>query len=176
MHKFFFIMTIMMVISLAIAFAWDSLSVVKNSVHSVLDPSAGALIDWNLTIGMLIIVFILSMITTLLQKYTTDQETLSELKKQQKEVQLEMKKYRDNPEKVMELQRSSMPVTMKIMELSMRSALYTIIPFILLFRWFMDYFSNAGNPLFFGFITWFWFYLIFAIIFSSILRKWFNVA
>jgi uncharacterized membrane protein (DUF106 family) len=65
---------------------------------------------------------------------------------------------------------------MKIMELSMRSAFYTIIPFILLFRWFMDYFAEMPEFRFVGFFSWFWFYLVFAIIFSSILRKVLRVA
>ncbi|MEK6895715.1 MAG: EMC3/TMCO1 family protein [Nanoarchaeota archaeon] len=176
MHKFFFVMSILMVVSLIIAFMWDSLPVVKDSVHSVLNPTLGKLLDWNLTWGMFIIVFLIAVITTMIQKYTTDQETLRQLKKEQKEMQEEMKKFKDNPTKVMEMQKAALPASMKIMELSMRSAFYTIIPFILLFRWFMDYFTDAGNPHFFGFFSWFWFYLIFVIIFSSILRKVFNVA
>ena len=176
MHKFFFVMSILMVISLVIAFAWNSLPSVKGAVHSVLDPSAGKLLNWNTTWGMLIIVFILTIITTLLQKYTTDQETLRQLKKEQKEIQEEMKKFRDNPDKVMELQKSAFPASMKIMELSMRSTFYTIIPFILLFRWFYDYFAEIPNFRFFGFFSWIWFYLLFAIIFSGFERKWFNVA
>src|SRR3989344_815419 len=175
MHKFFFVMSILMIVSLIIAVMWDSLRLVKDSVHSALDPSAGALLNWNTTWGMLIIILILSIITTLLQKYTTDQATLRELRKQQKEIQKEIKKHRDNPQKVMELQRSSLPASMKMMQLSMRSAFYTIIPFILLFRWFLDYFATIPDFRFFGFISWFWFYLIFAIIFGSIQRKMFNV-
>ena len=176
MHKFFFVMSILMIVSLIIAFMWDSLRLVKDSVHSALDPSAGALLNWNTTWGMLIIILILSIITTLLQKYTTDQATLRELRKQQKEIQKEIKKHRDNPQKVMELQRSSLPASMKMMQLSMRSAFYTIIPFILLFRWFLDYFATIPDFRFFGFFSWFWFYFIFTIIFSSFLRKWFNIA
>lgn len=165
-----------MVVSLVVAFMWDSLESVKRVVHSVLDPSAGALLGWEITFGMLIIIFILTAITTLIQKYTTDQETLRNLKKEQKELSEEMKKYRSNPEKVLELQKSALPTSMKIMELSMRSAFYTIIPFILLFRWFMDYFAEIPEFRFFGFFSWFWFYLVFAIIFSSILRKVLRVA
>jgi uncharacterized membrane protein (DUF106 family) len=55
----------------------------------------------------------------------------------------------------------------------MRPLLYTAIPFVLFFRWFADYFSNPFFAAFrfFGFLSWFWFYLIGSIIFSSIFRK-----
>ncbi len=75
------------------------------------------------------------------------------------------------PEKMMEFQKNLWPTTMKIMEVSMKSSLFTIIPFILLFRWFMDFFTAIPDFRFFGFLSWFWFYLIFSIVFSSVLRK-----
>ncbi len=176
LNKVFLIMSIFMVISLSIAFLWDSLLIVKNFVHAILDPTFGAMIQWNLTLGMLVVVFIMALLTTLAQKYATDQETLKELKQDQKEIQKEMNKYKQDPQKMLEIQKSLMPTTMKIMELSMRGSMFTIIPFILLFRWFMDFFETIGNPKFFGFMTWFWFYLIFVMIFSSILRKALKVA
>jgi len=42
---------------------------------------------------------------------------------------------------------------------------------ILLFRWFMDYFSAIPDFRFLGFFTWFWFYLLSYMIFSGIIRK-----
>ncbi|MFH1787607.1 MAG: EMC3/TMCO1 family protein [archaeon] len=162
---------LIMFASLAIAFFWDSASFIKDGVHSILDPSAGVLLNWDVTWGMLILVFIISLITTLVQKYATDQKTLRELKKEQKILQDEMKKYKDHPEKMIELQKKQFEFIPKTMKLSMRALVYTGIPFILFFRWFMDFFTVMGNPKFFGFLSWFWFYLIFSIIFSSILRK-----
>jgi len=164
-----------MLVSLIIAGFWDKFSVLKNSVHLILDPSAGALIEWNLTLGMLILVLIISIITTLIQKYATDQKTLKELRKEQKIVQEEIKKFKDNPQKLMELQKKQFEFLPKTMKLNMRALMFTSIPFILLFRWFWDFFTNLGNPKFFGIFSWFWFYLIFTIIFSSILKKTFDV-
>ena len=176
LKKVFWTMSIFMVISLGIVFLWDSIEPLKNFVHRILDPSFGALLNWNITGGMLLIVFLIALLTTLIQKYTTDQTTLKELKKQQKDIQKEMNKYKQDPQKMMEIQKSLMPTSMKIMELSMRGSMYTIIPFILLFRWFMDFFTALGAVKFFGFISWFWFYLIFVMIFSGILRKALKVA
>jgi uncharacterized membrane protein (DUF106 family) len=166
---------IIMILSLAVAAFWDSLPIIKNSVHWVLNPSAGALLNWNPTLGMLIIVLIISLFTTLVQKYATDQETLKELRKEQKIIQEEMKKFRHDPAKIMELQKKQFEFMPRTMKLSMRSIVYTGVPFILLFRWFHDYFSAIGELKFFGFLSWFWFYLIFVMIFSTILRKWMKV-
>ncbi len=159
------------VISMLIALLWNSLTFLKNSIHAILDPTAGALLNLDLTIGMLILIFILTFITTLIQKYTTDQETLKDLRKQQREIQKEMRKHRDNPQKVMELNKKSLEFLPRTLKLSMRSFAYTAIPLILFFRWFIDTFEMLGNPKFLGFLSWFLFYLIFSIIFSSILRK-----
>lgn len=164
-----------MIISLAIAGFWNSVPIIKDTVHAILDPSAGVLLNWNLTLGMLIIVFIIAVITTIVQKYATDQEALKELRAEQKILQEEMKKYKEHPEKLMELQKKQLEFIPKTMKLSMRAIVFTGIPFILFFRWFLDFFEAIPEFRFFGFITWFWFYLIFSIIFSSILRKSFNV-
>lgn len=138
MGKFFVIMFSMMAVSLLLAFSWNAVPMVKNSVSSVLNPTAGALINWNLTWGMLILIFIISIITTLAQKYLTDQATIRELKKEQREIQKEIQKFKHDPNKMMELQKEGLPLTFKIMELSMKASIFTIIPFILLFRWFWD--------------------------------------
>ncbi len=162
---------IVMLVSLLIAFLWDSVTVIKNTAGLILNPTAGALLNFNLTWGMIILVFIIAVFMTLVQKYGTDQETLRELKKEQKILQEEMKNYREHPEKMMELQKKQLEFIPKTMKLSMRPIVYTAIPLILFFRWFMDFFSAAGDPRILGFFSWFWFYLLGSIIFSSILRK-----
>ena len=166
---------IILIASMLIAFYWEKLPFIKNSVHFVLNPSAGTLLSWNLSWGMLIIVFAITILTTVVQKYATDQKTLKELKKEQKELQKQMKDVRSHPEKYMELQKKSFPLAMKQMKLSMRAMAFTGIPFILFFRWFSDYFVGAGNPKFWFGMSWFVFYLIFALIFGAILRKWWDV-
>ncbi len=168
---------ITMIASLAIAFLWgkEGFEFIKNSVNAVLNPSAGALLNlsipYGLEIGMILIVLFISIFTTLVQKYCTDQETLKELRKEQKLIQEKSKEFKDHPEKMMEIQKEIMPLTMKTMKLSMRGVMFTGIPFILFFRWFNDFFASAGDPKFFGVLSWLWFYLIVAMVFSTILRK-----
>ncbi len=167
---------IALIISMLIAMFWEKLTFLKNGVHLILDPSAGTLILWNLNFGMLIIVFILTLITTLVQKYTTDQEALKDLKKEQKALQEEMKKNAGDSKKLMELQKKSFESIPKTFKLSMRALAYTAIPLLLFFRWFMDFFKSIGDPKLFLGLGWLFFYLISSIIFSSILRKVLKVA
>ncbi len=169
------ILFIVMIVSLAIASLWESLPFIKQIVHAVLDPTAGVLLDWNLNIGMVIIVFCVSIIISLAQKYLTDQDTLREIKKEQRILQEEMKKYKNEPEKLLELQKKQFEFFPKTMDITMRPLIYTGIPIILFFRWFQDYFSAAGNPKIFGFFSWIWFYLLFSIICSMIIRKAFKI-
>jgi uncharacterized membrane protein (DUF106 family) len=161
---------LVMLASLLIAFFWDNATFIKNAAHSILDPSVGILLEWHLLGGMTIIVLVISIFMTLVQKYATDQETLKSLKKEQKDLQGEMKKYKDHPEKMVEMQKKQMEFIPKMMKMSMRPVMFTGIPLILFFRWFMDFFAAAGNPKMLG-LSWFWFYLIGSMIFSSILRK-----
>jgi uncharacterized membrane protein (DUF106 family) len=166
---------LIMVASMLIAFYWNKLPWISKSIHVVFDPTAGALLDWNLNLGMIIIVLVITLLTTLVQKYATDQKTLKELRKEQKEIQKQMKEFKNHPEKLMELQKKQFAMMPKQMKLSMRAIAYTGIPFILFFRWFNDYFIAAGNPKFILGLGWFLFYLIFAIIFGTILRKYLDV-
>ena len=174
--RFMLVMFGLMAFSFIIIGLWNSVPAIKNGVNYVLNPTLGVLINWNLTWGTLIAFLIIAFITTIIQKYATDQETLKELKQEQKDVQKEMNKYKDDPKKMLEFQKSLWPTSMKIMELSMKSSLFTLIPFVLLFRWFMDVFDALGSPHFFGFLNWFWFYLLSVLIFSGIFRKILKVA
>jgi len=160
---------------MGIAYSWTKIPSVALFFHSIFDPTLGAILNWNVFWGMAFITFVLSIITTLVQKYGTDQKTLSEMKKRQKEIQKEMKEYRDHPQKILELNKESMGFMGEMMKISMGSVVYTIVPFILLFRWFVDYFSILDIK-FLGFLSWFWFYILTSLVFSSILRKILKVA
>ncbi len=162
---------IAILISMMIALFWDSFSFIRNIAHLILDPTAGYILNWNMLWGMLILVFLITLVMTLVQKYVTDQKTLKEMKEQQKTLQEEMKKYKEHPEKLMEMQKKMFGFMPKMMKLSMRGVIYTAIPLILLFRWFYDFFSAIVDYKFFGFLSWFWLYILSSIFFSSILRK-----
>jgi len=169
------IFMLVMLFSLVIAGLWNSFPLIKNSVHFILDPTVGFLLNYNYYVGMFIIVGIISFITMLVQKYGTDQETLKKMREEQKFMREEMKKYKDNPEKILELNKKQLEDMPKLFEITMKPLIYTFVPFVLFFRWFNDYFSATGFK-FFGFFFFIWFYIILSIIFSSIWKKILKVA
>jgi len=170
--KILFLVTIL---GLVVAGIWNAVPAVKTGVHAALDPSIGALMNWNLNIGFTIIVAVLTLITVILQKYMTDQEALKTIKEEQKIIQQEMKLCKDQPEKQMALSRKSMELQMKAMPITMRPVMYTTIPFILSFRWFADYFTPLKDIKLLHFFTastgWIWAYIIVSIIMSLVFRK-----
>ncbi|MFH1802583.1 MAG: EMC3/TMCO1 family protein [archaeon] len=166
---------IVMAVSLGIAFFWPRMPIISQTVHYVLDPTAGVLLNWNATIGIALFSAAISLFITLIQKYTTDQETLRQIKKEQKLIQAEIKKYKHDPEKVLALNKKQFEFLPRTMDITLRPIMYTSIPIILFFRWFNDYF--AANPVkIFGFMSWFWAYILMSFIFTPIFRKVFNVA
>lgn len=161
---------ISMLIPFVVFGLWDKYPIIKTSVHAVLDPTFGAMLNFNLILGFIIIIGIISLLQTIAQKYLTNQVELKKLKHEQKLLQEEMQKYKDHPEKLMELQKKSFEFVPKTMDLTMGSVIYTSVPFILLFRWFTLYLQ----PIWGGW--WILYYIIGSMIFSSMFRKWMDVA
>jgi len=164
------IMFLVMILSFGLAGAWNYYPIISQSAHYALDPTAGALMNFNIYLGMTIVVFIITLVTVIIQKYGTNQEELKKLKEEQKILQEEMKKYKDHPEKLMELQKKSFEFMPRTMDLTMKPLIYTAIPFVLFFRWFNDYFLLHEFK-FLGILSWFWFYFLASILFNTILRK-----
>ncbi len=169
------IMLGLMLISIFIGVQWDKYPTLKAGVHLVLDPTFGALINLNKYAGMILIVLVINLAFTGIQKLTIDPEQLKLMKEKQKFYQEEMKNHRDNPVKLKEIQMKQMAefpeMFSKNFEIFMKPLLFTAIPIILFFRWFSDYFTALGDPRFFGFMSWFWFYLIASIFISGPIRK-----
>ncbi|MBM3233820.1 DUF106 domain-containing protein [Candidatus Pacearchaeota archaeon] len=171
------ILFLIMALSLGIAFMWNSIPIIKSSVHYILDPSAGWLLDLNFYLGIILLCAFLTFVTTIIQKYATDQETIRKIKAEQKQIQEEIKKLKNQPEKMLELNRKQMEKMPEMMQHTMRPLLYTFIPFVLLFRWFGDYFTGSAlNSTFLIFPKWVWIYLVLSIIFNSFFRKILKVA
>jgi len=166
---------VLFLVSMGITVYWNKVPAISQSAHFALDPTLGALLNWNVTYGMIIFVFLITLAMTLIHKYCTDQKTLKELKQQQKDLHKEMKKYKDNPDKLLEFNKKQLEFMPKFWELSMRPLVYTIVFFVLFLRWLSDYFEVVDVK-FLGVLSWFWFYFIFSIIFSSIMRKVMKVA
>lgn len=158
-----------MFIGIVMASLWESLPIIKETVHALLDPTAGALLTWHPTFGFFLFVALLTLITTIVQKYGTDQNAIKALRDEQKLIQQQIKEHKADPSKQMELSKKSMELVMESMPLTMKPVIYTTIPFILFFRWFDDYFK--AHPTEILGMSWFWAYLLGAILFSTLFRK-----
>jgi uncharacterized membrane protein (DUF106 family) len=85
--------------------------------------------------ALMIISVIFSLITNLAYKFFTDQHVMKQLKEDIKKSQDEMKAIKDNPAKVMEVQKKAMEKNFEYMKKSMKPTLITFIPIILMFGW-----------------------------------------
>lgn len=114
---------------------------------------------------------VVTLISTLLTKWLTDQQALKALKERQKELNAEMKKHKDNPKMMEEMQMEVLKITGSMMKSSFKPLFITFIPFLILFAWLRSVFT----PLM-GFWGWFLWYLGASIISGMIFRKVFKLA
>jgi uncharacterized membrane protein (DUF106 family) len=82
-----------------------------------------------------IIALLVSVIITVVYKFTTNQSLMKDLKDELKELQNEMKELRNHPDKALEVQKRMMETNSKYMSHSLKSTFYTLIPVILIFGW-----------------------------------------
>ncbi len=155
------------ILAMSVPLLWDSVPIIKDSVHAVLNPTFGALLEWHIVIGFLIVAGFLSLLLSLAQKFVIDQDALKAIKDKQKKIQKKMKDHQKNGEhkKVMELQKEMFSHMGETMKHSMEPMIYTMIPMILFFRWFYDTLHPIwGN-------WWLAYYIGASMAFSIVLRK-----
>lgn len=121
-------------------------------------------------ISIIIIGVVVTLISTLVTKWLTNQEHLRSLKERQKQLQKDMKGLKPEDKKFMELQSEILQITGTMFKSSFKPILITAVPFLLLFYWIKEVYT----PLM-GF-TWFWYYLGASILASLVYRKLFNMA
>lgn len=92
-------------------------------------------------IAITLISLVISIVSTLIYKWTTDQDLMKRLKDEIKELQKQMKTLTEHPEELSAVQKKSMEANMKYMSASMKPTLYTIIPIILIFGWLQGQYS-----------------------------------
>ncbi len=103
----------------------------ENLLHPVFAP----LLTLPPLIGIIIISVIVTVLVTVIYKWTTDQNLMKQLKDETKEFQNEIKTLKNDPKKAMEVQKKAMKTNMKYMTLSFKPMLFTFIPIILIFGW-----------------------------------------
>ncbi|MBC8494652.1 DUF106 domain-containing protein [archaeon] len=104
--------------------------------EGILNPIFGPLLQFGFFWALVIMCFILTLLITLVYKFTTNQTLMKKLKADMKNMQKELKKMtKENPKKAMAYQKKMMDKNMQYMKHSMKPTLYTFIPIIIIFGW-----------------------------------------
>ena len=121
---------------------------------------------WNARISIVVLSFLVTLFITVVTYYMTDRVRMKELKEKQKRLRKEIKQHRDNPQKMMELNKQMMEDMPEQLKHSFKPMLITMIPILIVFTWLRATFALTAIA---G--SWFWWYIGTSIFFSISLRK-----
>lgn len=121
-------------------------------------------------LAVILAALLISFFISLVNYFVLDKERMHEIKSKQKALQEEMKNHKDNPQKLMELQKEMFSHMGETMRHSMKPMLITFIPLIILFPILRKMLLETAIA-----STWFWWYLASSIISSMIFRKLFKL-
>jgi len=121
-------------------------------------------------IFVILVSVLVSLFVSGVNYFVLNKERMHEIKARQKALQAEMKQHKDNPQKMMELQKEMFSHMGESMKHSMKPMLITFIPIIIFFpivRAALVTTTIAGS--------WFWWYLATSLVSSMIFRKLFKL-
>ncbi len=128
------------------------------------------LIQNNPRISIIIISFIATFFLTIVRYFMTDRDKMREIKERQKKLRLEMKQFKNNPEKMMEINKKMLEDMPEQMKQSFKPMLITLIPLLILLKWLLAVYSLTEIS-----SSWIWWYIISSILFGIILSKIFGL-
>src|SRR3989344_1878865 len=139
----------------------------------MLESFFNMIFGWSVRIsplfGIIFISFLLTLVVSLLYKYTTDQKAMKDLKDELKGLQNKMKEHKADPGKVMDIQKEAMQKNLKYMKHTFTPMLLSFLPMIIIFGWLKITYDPLGKI--FWVFGWRGSYIIFSIVFSYALRK-----
>ncbi len=100
-----------------------------------MDPFSEFIFNMHPLASIAIVAFTVTLFTSLVYRFVTDQKKMKVLKSELKELQKMMKSHRGNPDKLMKIQKDAMEKNMEYMRHSMKPMLFTMLPLILMFGW-----------------------------------------
>lgn len=103
-------------------------------LDTIFNPWLGPVLNLPPFWAILIISAGITLLITIVYKYTTNQKEMKVIKEDLKKYQKEMRKEKD-PKKMMAMQKKALDLNMKYMMSSFKSTLYTFIPIIIIFAW-----------------------------------------
>ena len=119
--------------------------------------------------SLIFISAVLTLVSTLVTKWLTNQEHLKSLKERQKVIQKDLKTCKPGEKKFEELQSELMQISMVMMKSSFKPLFVTLIPFLILFSWIRTNYTTILPH-------WVWYYIISSLVFGMIYRKVFKMA
>jgi len=105
-----------------------------NLLDTIFNPWLGLALNLPSFWAILIISAFITILVTVVYKYTTNQREMKQIKDDLKKYQKEMRETKDT-KKLMEIQKKALDLNMKYMTSSFKSTLYTFIPIIIIFAW-----------------------------------------
>ena len=95
-----------------------------------------ALFEVSPVVGIGVVAFLVTLLTNVVTKYTTDQDKIKRLKEEMSDLQEQMKEVgSDDPDEMQEIQSQIWPKQKELMMNSMKPFLYYGIPLLLVFAW-----------------------------------------
>lgn len=95
-------------------------------------------------LATLLVSLLITILITIVYKFATNQKQMKILKDDQKRLQKEMKDAKNNPKKLMDIQKIAMQKNLEYMKHSFKSTIYTIIPIFIIFGWMNSHMAFYG--------------------------------
>ncbi len=104
-------------------------------LNPIFDPIFEPLLNLSPFWTIFVIAFFVTLLSSLIYKFTTDQDLMKRLKQEQKDIQKKMRDSKDHPEKMKEHQKEAFQKSMEYMKHSMKPMLFTTLPVLILIGW-----------------------------------------
>jgi len=120
-------------------------------------------------ICIIVLSLFVTIFVTIVSYYLTDRTLLRGIKEKQKKLREEMKVSKDNPQRMMEINKQMMEDFPTQMKQSFKTSFVTLIPLLLLFNWLRGVYAQTTLT------GWIWWYIGSSLVFSIVLRKMFKL-
>lgn len=108
-------------------------------LSGIISPIMNPLLSLKPLTIITIVAFVVTLIITLAYKWLTDQKLMKRLKSEMEEHQKQLKEHRNDPQKLMDIQKRSLEANMQYMKQSFKPTLYTMLPVLIIFAWLNAY-------------------------------------
>ncbi|MFH1181848.1 MAG: EMC3/TMCO1 family protein [Candidatus Woesearchaeota archaeon] len=108
---------------------------VFESIGNAMDFALSPLLSLPPFWAIMVVALVLSILITIIYKYTTNQKELKNIREETKTIQNEMKAAKGDMQKMTELNQRLLKMTSQQMKHTLKSYIFTFLPVILIFGW-----------------------------------------